>query len=143
MQYDGVQQLDQSNISQFAKKSSLSGQGQFGPNLSKNIQPCLMIHSLRICWKFCGMMMHQTNVALVTFPKISFFTPVAIQAKMVQPYSHDLLCDNFFEMTKHDGIQQLHQSNVGQHFQKIPVSGNNSHPVWAKIMQSSVLLFAF
>ena len=28
--------LDQSNISQFTKKKSLSGQGQFGPNLVQN-----------------------------------------------------------------------------------------------------------
>ena len=34
MQYDGVQQLAQSNISQFAKKSSLSAKGQFGSSLS-------------------------------------------------------------------------------------------------------------
>ena len=121
MQYDGVQQLDQSNISQFAKKSSLFGQGQFGLNLSKNMQPCLMIHSLRICWKFCGMMMDQTNVALVNFPKNFLFQTSRNSCKMVQHYSHGLLSDIFFEMTKHDGIQQLEQSNVGQHFQKLLV----------------------
>ena len=41
-----------------------------------------------------------------------------IGAKMVQPYSHDLLCGNFFEMIKHDGIQQLDLSSFGQIFQK-------------------------
>ena len=41
------------------------------------------------------------------FQKNSFFIPVAIREKMVQLYSHDLLCGNFFEMTKHDGIQYI------------------------------------
>ena len=30
----------------------------------------------------------------------------------MQPYYHDLLCGNFFEMTLHDGIQQLDQGSV-------------------------------
>ena len=68
---------------------------------------------------------------------------MAMQAKMVQPYPHDLLGDNFYEMTKHDGMQYLDQSNVGQLFEKVPVWSNNSHPVWAKLMQSFVLFFAF
>ena len=68
MQYDGVQQLDQSNISQFAKKVPFLRKGNLGP-----VCPCLMIHSLRIYLKFCGMMRHQTKVALVTFPKKFLF----------------------------------------------------------------------
>ena len=57
----------------------------------------------------------------------------------MQPYSHDLLCDNLFEMAWHDGIQYLDQSNFGNFFQKILFLESNSHPVWAKTMQPSVL----
>ena len=53
----------------------------------------------------------------------------------MQPYSHDILCGHFFEMTQHGGIQYLDQSNFGQFFQKTPFWGSNSHPVWAKTMQ--------
>ena len=67
---------------------------------------------------------------------------MAIRAKMVQPYSHDLLCGNFFEMTKHDGIQWLDQSDFDQLFQKISFWGSYLHLIWAKIMQRSVLQFA-
>ena len=94
--YDGVQQLHQSNSQ--LPKNSLSGQGQFGPNLGENYAAlCLMIHSLRIFLKFCGMMRNnidrqkqpfkaqkhsimtqcdsQTLVILANFPKkISFCT---------------------------------------------------------------------
>ena len=73
MQYDGVQQLDQSNISQFARKVLFLGKGNLGPAQSKDMQPCLMIHSLRIYLKFCGTMRLQTNVILVTFPKNFLF----------------------------------------------------------------------
>ena len=37
----------------------------------------------------------------------------------MQANTHDLLCDKYFEMTLHDGMQWLDQSNVGQLFQKI------------------------
>ena len=41
---------------------SLYGQGQFEPNLGQNHATlCLMIHSLRIFLKFCGMMRHNID----------------------------------------------------------------------------------
>ena len=33
----------------------------------------------------------------------------------MKTYSRGPLCDNFFEMTWHDGIQQLDQDSVGGH----------------------------
>ena len=56
-------------------KNSLSGQGQLMPNFGQNYTTCLMIHSLRIFLRFCGMMRHnkQTNVVFVVFPKKSPF----------------------------------------------------------------------
>ena len=38
----------------------------------------------------------------------------------MQPYTRDLLCDKYFEITQHDGVQQLDQDNVGNLFQKNP-----------------------
>ena len=58
----------------------------------------------------------QTLVILVSFPKNSLFGLGAILEKNMESYSHDLLCDNFSEMTFHDDIQQLDQGNVGQLF---------------------------
>ena len=187
MQYNGVQQLDQSNISQFTKKIPFLGKGNLGPIWSKIMQPCLIIHSLRIFLKICGMMRHQTKVALVTFSKNflfgqyrpiwlkitqptaleifrnilarcgvivkhqsyfsifqkdSLFGLEAIRAKIMKLFTYDLLCDKYFDMAQHDEIKQLDQSNVGQLFQKILIWRSNFHPVWAKIMQPSVLLFA-
>ena len=43
---------------------------------------------------------------------------VTIWSNILQPHSHDLLSDDFFEMTWHDGIQYRDQNNVGQIFQK-------------------------
>ena len=48
----------------------------------------------------------QTLVILVNSPKNSLFGLGAILEKIMEPYSHDLLCDNVFEMTQHDRIQQ-------------------------------------
>ena len=62
----------------------------------------------------------QILVIFVNFPKNSFFRPVAVQAKMVEPYPHDLLCGNFFETTNRDGMQQLLQNNFGQFSKKYP-----------------------
>ena len=52
-----------------------------------------------------------------------------VKAKMVQPYSHDLICGNIFEMTERDAIQQLDQSSFSQLFQKISLWGSNLHPI--------------
>ena len=60
----------------------------------------------------------------------------------MQLYTHDLLYDKYFDMAYHDEIKQLDQSDIGQLFQKIIVWRSNLHPVWTKIMQPSVLLFA-
>ena len=55
----GVQYLDQSYVSQFTKKNSLLGKGQFRPNLGQNYTILyLMIHSLGMFLKFCGMVRH-------------------------------------------------------------------------------------
>ena len=44
------------------QKTTPSGQGQFGPNLRQSYTTlCLMIHSLRIFLKFCGMMRHNID----------------------------------------------------------------------------------
>ena len=47
--------------------------GNLAPIWSKNMQPSLMIHSLRIYLKFCDMMRHQTKVALVNFSRKFLF----------------------------------------------------------------------
>ena len=70
------------------------------------------------------------------------FIRLAIRVKITQPYSHDLLCEDFFVMMYHDGIQLLNQINVGQLFRKISFWRSSSHPIWPKIMQTSVLGFA-
>ena len=70
----------------------------------------------------------------------SLFGSGPIWEKLVEPYSQDL-CGNCFEMTYHDWIQYLEQSNFGQIFQKIPFWGGNLHPIWDKIMQPPVLGF--
>ena len=191
MQYNGVQQLDQSNISQFAKKGSFCGQGQFGPNLVQKYatlsDDSLSEDLFEILWydealdksnlshfskkfPFWGIQAHlaenyttnysrnfqkhssmvwcnsQTLDIFVTFQK-KFLSQTSGKNLFRQKWWNLILMiyyvTIFFEMTKHDGIQQLDQSNVGQLLQKIPIWGNNSHPVWAKIRQSSVLLFAF
>ena len=66
----------------------------------------------------------ETLVIFVNFPKNSLFGLVAIQTKIMQLYTHDLLCDKCFDMTQHGGIQQLDQSNVGQLFQNILFQGS-------------------
>ena len=58
--YDGKQQLDQSNVSQFNKTTTFClEQGQFRPNLGQNYTILhLMIHSLKIFLNFYGMRRH-------------------------------------------------------------------------------------
>ena len=48
----------------------------------------------------------QVLVILVNSPKNSLCGLGATVEKIMESYSHDLLCDNLFEMTQHDGIQQ-------------------------------------
>ena len=57
---------------------------------------------------------------------------VTIWSNILQPHSHDLLSDDFFEMTWHDGIQYRDQNNVGQIFEKKKISfgrKSNSGPI--------------
>ena len=74
MWYDRIQQLDQSNISQFTKKIPSWGKGNLDQIWDKIMQPGLMIHSLGMFLNFCAMMRHnrQTKAALVIFLKKSF-----------------------------------------------------------------------
>ena len=61
----------------------------------------------------CGVIVRPQSYQLIFQKKISFWTTDNL-AKIMKPYSRDLLCGNFFEMTWHDGIQQLDQASVGQ-----------------------------
>ena len=51
---------------------------------------------------WCGSL---TLVILGNSPNKSLFGEGTILDKIMEPYSGDLLCDNFFEMTWYDGIQ--------------------------------------
>ena len=46
----------------------------------------------------------QTVVISVNFPICQFFGLGPIRAKIIERYTHDLLCDEYFEITLHDGI---------------------------------------
>ena len=56
---DGVK-LHQSN-SEFTKKIPFLGKGNLGQIWAKIMQHCLVIHSLKIFLKFCGMMRHNIH----------------------------------------------------------------------------------
>ena len=143
------------------KKISFLGKGNLLPIWSKIMQPCLRIHSVdksslshfskkisflgnigpfgsklhnQLLYRFLETFQHEFVIVICKFPKTL--------AKIMQLYTHDLLYDKYFDMAQHDGIQQLDQSNVGQLFQKILVWRSNSHPVRAKLIKPSVLLFA-
>ena len=85
--HDEAQQIDKSSLSHFSESQK---------------------HS-RMMW--CN---SQALVILVNPPKKFLYGVGAILEKIIESYSHDLLRDNFFETTQHDGIQQLDQDNVSQ-----------------------------
>ena len=97
MQYDGYNSQTKVIVN-LPKKIPFLGKGNLGPIWSKIMQPCPMIHSLKIFLKFFGMMRHQTKVALVTFPKELPFW--AIQAHLTQNYATN--CSRGFQ--KHSSM---------------------------------------
>ena len=69
---------------------------QVGPNLGQTCATlCLMIHSLTIFLKFCGIMRYKrlTKLALAIFPKIFFWGNMGPIWNLL---SYDLLCVIFF-----------------------------------------------
>ena len=65
LQYNGVQQLNISNISQFSKKIPFCSKGQFGPKLSN-----LIICSLRTFLKCCSKIeLSRYTIVTVNFPR--------------------------------------------------------------------------
>ena len=83
--------------------------GQCGSNLTQNYISLYHINCSKHIQKHFNMIWcnSQTLVILVNFPKKLFFGLGAIREKIIQLYSQELLCENFFEVTQHDGIQQL------------------------------------
>ena len=158
MQYYGVQQLDQSNISQFSKKIPFWGRAiwaQLGQKLCN-----LMSHDshsedlFEVLWcydeaqyldksslshfsefqKHSNMMWcnSETLIILVNFLKIFLFGLGTTWEKITQHYSHELPCGKFFEMMQGDVYNIQTKTMLVKFSKKVPF--RVTHPIWGKIM---------